>query len=322
MPVFPKPRVQFSYDVGAEIKALIAHRVVRNVPKKEKDTLLVGSWNVANLGAQLRRGDDLRLIAEILSWFDIAAVQECRDNFGDLEDIMHYLADGYGYVMSDASGNNERMVFLCDRKKLRLLEEIGEISFPPKEAARVAIPGVKAKFAGFDRTPYLASFVLNDKMSVLLINVHLFYGSEAKPDIQRRALETAAVARWAAVRRKSRYSFAREVVALGDFNMPKPDKHGGNVVYDALTSRGLVTPEHSAEIGSSIASDNHYDQVAIFPETSKNCFVDMGVYDYDTVIFRELWNRGTSAADRNTFMGYLRYYMSDHRPVWFRMRMR
>jgi hypothetical protein len=159
-------------------------------------------------------------------------------------------------------------------------------------------------------------------MSVLLINVHLFYGSEKRADIQRRALETAAVARWAAVRRKSRYSFAREVVALGDFNMPKPDKDGGNVVYDALTSRGLVYPEHSAEVGSSIASDNHYDQVAIFPETSKNCYVDMGVFDYDAVIFRDLWNRGTTKADRNTFTGYLRYYMSDHRPMWFRMRMR
>ena len=322
MPVFPKPRVQFSYDVVTEIKALRAHRTTRKVPKKEADTLLVGSWNVANLGAQARRRDDLLLIAEILTWFNVVALQECRDNFSDLADILHSMGNRYAYVMSDASGNNERMAFVYDRKKLKLLEEVGEISLPPAQARLVTIPGVKAKFEGFDRTPYLASFVLSERLSVLLINVHLFYGSTAKAHIHRRALETAAVARWAALRRKSRYSFAREVVALGDFNMPKPTKEGGNIVYDALTSRGLVYPEDSAEIGSAIASDNHYDQVAIFPSTSKNCFVDMGIYDYDEVIFAELWDRGVNKKDRETFMGYLRYYMSDHRPMWFRMRMK
>ena len=49
------------------------------------------------------------------------------------------------------------------------------------------------------------------------------------------------------------------MIALGDFNMPKPWRDGGNIVYDALTSAGLVTPPHSSEIGSAIASDNQYD---------------------------------------------------------------
>ena len=43
------------------------------------------------------------------------------------------------------------------------------------------------------------------------------------------------------------------MIALGDFNMPKPRRDGGNIVYDALTSRGLVTPPHSTVVGSSIA---------------------------------------------------------------------
>ncbi len=55
---------------------------------------------------------------------------------------------------------------------------------------------------------------------------------------------------------------------------PKPTRDGGNVVYDALTSRGLVTPAHSTVIGSSIASDNQYDQVAMFPKTTKAWLVN------------------------------------------------
>jgi endonuclease/exonuclease/phosphatase family metal-dependent hydrolase len=164
----------------------------------------------------------------------------------------------------------------------------------------------------------MASFKANERLSVLLINVHLFYGSSARKDIERRALETAAVARWAAGRRRSRFSFAREVVAVGDFNMPKPARDGGNIVYDALTQEGLVTPPHSSTIGSAIASDNHYDQVALFPGTTKNCLTQVGVFDYDKVVFPELWmGRGKAVFD-----GYLRYYMSDHRPLWVKMRLK
>lgn len=113
----------------------------------------------------------------------------------------------------------------------------------------------------------------------------------------RRALETAAIARWADLRNRSPYAGARELIAIGDFNMPKGRRarpaprlprpaerrrgSGGgdsspapapelyNPVYDALTSRGLVVPLHSGLVGSSIASDNFYDQVALFPTTTK-----------------------------------------------------
>ena len=173
---------------------------------------------------------------------------------------------------------------------------------------------------GFDRTPYLTSFRLDDKLSILVINVHLYFGDAQKKAVERRALETAAVARWADQRRRSPYSFAREVVAIGDFNMPKPKKDGGSVVYDALTSQGLVVPAHTSEIGSSIATDNHYDQVAYFPSTSKNCVVDWGVFDYDKVAFSGLWH-ATDKKKQKTFYAYLRYYMSDHRPMWVRLRM-
>ena len=65
---------------------------------------LVGTWNIANFGAQARREQDLRLIAEILSWWDVTAVQECRENFGDLYDVVRYLGPRYRVVMSDAGG--------------------------------------------------------------------------------------------------------------------------------------------------------------------------------------------------------------------------
>ena len=88
------------------------------------------------------------------------------------------------------------------------------------------------------------------------------------------------------------------MIALGDFNMPKPWRDGGNIVYDALTSAGLVTPPHSSEIGSAIASENQYDQVALFPAAAKSWLVDIAVFDHDTVVFRELRERKGKGCSR------------------------
>lgn len=314
MPVFPKPRFAFEYDLNAEIARLRKHKKSRAIPKREQGKLLVATWNIANLGVQARRDQDLSVIAELVSWFDIIAVQECRENFGDLFEIHNKLPKYYRVIMSDASGNNERMAFLYDSKKLTVLEEVGEIAFPPSRLKSIKLPGVNAQFNGFDRTPYLAAFSAG-KTSLMFVNVHLFYGDEKPESIARRTLETFAVAKWADVRKKSPYSFTRELVALGDFNMPKCDP--SDPIFKALTKLGLDLPEHSTQIASSISSDANYDQIAFFPETSQERFTGLkGVFDFDTAIFPDLWNDGTNQKD---FKAFLRYYVSDHRPMWVQL---
>jgi hypothetical protein len=120
---------------------------------------------------------------------------------------------------------------------------------------------VEREFRGFDRPPYLASFWLRGtRLSVQLLNVHLFYGSESPEDIERRALEIhPAPVRAAGPPRYQVGDPATHSVRAG-LRMPKDRRDGGNIFYDALTSRGLVLPEHSTQIGSSTASDNRYDR--------------------------------------------------------------
>lgn len=313
VPPFPKPRFAFNYDVEAEIIRLRAHKKTRAIPKKRADGLLIATWNIANFGVQDRRDTDHRLIAEILSWFDLIALQEVTDNFGPLFDVRHLLGDRYRVVFSDVAGNNERMTFLYDARKLTLLEEVGEIAIPPSSLKSVKMEGVDLRFEGFDRNPYLATFEIG-RVSFLLINVHLYFGGTDAPSIHRRVLETLAVAQYAARRRKSKHAFTREVVALGDFNMPK--REPGDAVYRALTSRGLEVPDHGSGLGSNLQSDKHYDQVAFFPGETKNCFSGrMGVFDFDGAVFPGLWE----ARSQKDFNTYLRYYLSDHRPLWMEL---
>ena len=52
-------------------------------------------------------------------------------------------------------------------------------------------------------------------------------------------------------RRRSPHTSTADIIPLGDFNLPKAEP--GDPIYDQLTGRGLQVPEHSTQIGSSIA---------------------------------------------------------------------
>ena len=315
MPVFPKPKFPFVVDVPTEISNLRQWKTHRQIPSKQAGRILVATWNIANFGAQQREDEHHRLIAEILSWFDIAAIQEVRENFAGLDDVVRHMGAPYRMLFSDAAGNDERMTFVYDSQKLKLLEEIGEVAFPVSQLKSVKLAGVTQPFQGFDRTPYLATFQAG-QTSFLFVNVHLFYGTDKPADIQRRSLETFGVAKWSDHRRKSAFSFTRELFAMGDFNLPKNAQ--GDPIFDALTKLGLELPAHSSEIGSSIASDNHFDQIAYFPAQSKHLLAGpTGIFDYDGAIFPTLWANGTNTKN---FNAYLRYYISDNRPMWVQLK--
>lgn len=313
MPPFPKPAFDYVYDPAAELRALRRFRRTepgRAIPAKTSDRLLLATWNIANLGVQERLDSDYRLIAEIVSWFDLVAVQEVNDNLRGIQAVHAHLPRRYRLIFSDASGNQERQAFLYDAAKVRPLEEVGRLSIPPSLTRQIRPPGTTLAFPGFDRGPYLASFQ-SGSFRFLLANVHLFFGSTEKADIERRVLETYAVAWWANRRRSGRHSYVTDTIPLGDFNLPKAIK--GDPIYDALTYRGLELPEHTSQIGSSIASDNRYDQIAFFPGSTKARFTgEMNVFDFDNALFRDLYeDKGLKP-----FLAFSRYRISDHRPLW------
>jgi len=317
MPPFPKPNFSYEYQLSSQIDALRDYRDTapgRAIPTKAADRLLVATWNVANLGVQERREKDYLLIAELTSWFDLVAMQEVNDNLSGLRAIHQHLPESFRLLFSDAAGNDERLAFIYDSDKVALLEEVGEVAIPPSDIRYIRLPGIQQRFKGFDRNPYLAGFSSNSFVFIL-VNVHLYFGSESAKSMNRWRLETYAVARWADIRRQSQYTYSRDIIALGDFNLPKAQP--GDPIYEALTKRGLHLPEHSTRIGSSIASDSHYDQVAFFPgETQPEFTGNSGVFDFDGALFRTLWEERTS----QEFFAYVRYYVSDHRTLWAEFR--
>lgn len=118
---FPKPTFPFAFDVETESGHLRKWKAHGGVPAKKAGQVLVATWNIANFGAQQSEDRHLQLIAGIISWFDVVAVQEVRENFWHLDDIVRILGTPYRMRFSDSSGNNQRMAFVCDAKKLTLL---------------------------------------------------------------------------------------------------------------------------------------------------------------------------------------------------------
>lgn len=321
MAEFKKPRFNFAYEAGREIELLRAHKLARGIPEKNDQSLLLATWNIANLGAQDRRDPDHRVIAEIASWFDLVALQETREDLAGLRGVQKFLPGQYLTSFTDAAGNDERMVYLYDSSKIGTREQIGELALDPKDLKNIRLPGVTQKFQGFDRNPFHESFRWRS-LDFTLVNVHLYFGSDRGPKLQRRQLETYALARWAKRQATSKTAYDPNMILLGDFNLPYMEEK--DPIYSILKRHGIMLAEHATEIGATLPSEEkkrtrrvkRYDQIAFFPNMKKYFPEKSGVFDFDKVIFTKLWEeRG-----QKQFNEYVRYYISDHRPLWTQIR--
>jgi hypothetical protein len=131
VPPFPRPQFEYEYDAQAQVAALRQYEAThpgRDIPSKTANRLLLATWNVANLGhpEQQRREKDFQLIAELVGWFDLVALQEVNDSLVGLRGAQRYLPASYQVLFSDRAGNQERLAFLYDSNKVRLLEKVGE----------------------------------------------------------------------------------------------------------------------------------------------------------------------------------------------------
>ena len=327
MAEFEKPKINYAFDVETERKALRDLKVKRGIPGKTPDTLLIATWNLANFGAQDRRDNDIKLMAEILSWFDLIAVQEVRENKADLEKLMLDLNDNYQTHFTDVAGNEERMVYIYDEKKIGTRSLVAEIALPPSRLSGIKIEGVKQTFNGFDRNPFVQSFTFKD-IKLLLTNVHLFYGGDTKTKIGRRQLETLAVAKWARDIAGSKYESEPNVIILGDFNLPHMTKD--DPIYTIFQKYGIKTTRYATTIGSTLPGEKkkangeavdifHYDQIGFYKALKGIKFGETNVFDFDSAVFSDLWKQYEGKKDRILlFNEYVRYYLSDHRPLWMK----
>jgi endonuclease/exonuclease/phosphatase family metal-dependent hydrolase len=321
VPPFPKPTFTYDYSLTHERNARRKHRRTRRVPDHPHDRLVVATWNLANLGVQKRRDKDYALIAEVISWFDLVAVQEVRENLDGLRGILRHLPKAWTAIFTDRSGNHVRLTFLYREDRLEHGELLGEISLLPGERRRVKIPGVQMVFNDFNRSPALCSFKAR-RFHFTLGNVHVYYGADRGEKLDRRRLEVLALAIYARSRQAASTAYDPNLMLVGDFNTPKADRK--DPVFGALLRAGMVPPDSlrgTTVGGRTIGFHKDYDQRIMFPDTKMRSHATKGVFDFDTVLFSDLWS-DTERRRQMRFFDYLRYYVSDHRVLWTAFDMR
>ena len=188
----------------AENLANLREDLDAKVPFKELDrNLLIATWNIRGFGNLTRKWHsgskdsprrDLHsifCIAEILSRFDVIAVQEVKGNLRALRDTLKLLGDNWSMILTDtnnsASGNKERMAYLFDTRRVQMSGLAGEIVIP-NEWVRDPEQVIREQFV---RSPFAVSFRSGDK-TFILVTVHIIYGESSKD----RVREVKGIAKW------------------------------------------------------------------------------------------------------------------------------
>lgn len=298
----------------------------KEIPEKTaSNSLLLATWNIREFGDN-RKPESLYYIAEIISRFDLVAIQEVSGNKKGLEKVMAILGKNWSYIATDSTegsaGGQECMAFLYDTHKVSFKNLAGEIVLPKNDL----IDDLQ-----FARTPFCVSFQAG-WFKFNLSTVHIYYGDTKKVN-QRRLKEIDTIAKFLTKRaKKEDFNY----VLLGDFNIPKVDCD----YMKALENNGFYIPKDIKEHPTDLGQVNHYDQIAfnlklsdsmtVFKEKQQKAgafnFTKSVFTDEDQAIYQPLFDK--KYVDNKTEKQIAQYYqskwrtfqMSDHMPLWVELK--
>jgi hypothetical protein len=308
----PPPEVQQDLNI---LRSALEQRL----PQKLLDqNLLIATWrwNMVNdvtmkwiSAAEDRPQRDLRSVrclAEILSRFDVTAIQGVMGSARALQLVMEILGDPWELMvtgLSQESTYKERMAFVFDRRKVRLNGLAGQVILSEAELKDLDVPKLLSR--QFFRPPFFAGFQCLDQ-PFTLANMHLVYGQNVE-----RLLEVRAIARWLRQLHERVSPWETNIIALGQMQFVRE----GSELYNAFTSSGLYIPEDLLNAGTYV---NHngipmtmMSAIAWFRDTQATAGLQLhyrrgGVFNFV--------GAGLEFVDQNP--KYVANFLSNHLPMW------
>jgi endonuclease/exonuclease/phosphatase family metal-dependent hydrolase len=246
----------------------------------------------------------VRCIAEVVSRFDVVAIQEVRGNLTALQTLLTALGPNWATIMTDVTrgkaGNNERMAFAFDLRRVRPSGLAGELVVAIETGTSVTSSGLDRQFA---RTPYAVSFAA-DRLQLTLVTLHVLYGEETA-----RAAELREIAAWLARWAREERHWNQNLIALGDFNIDRQ----GDPLFDAFTSTGIQPPPQLNLVPRTIFGDpaagKFYDQIAWFVDEAQGPVLTLQASAAGSFDFVPLLQAGMTKTT-------LSWKVSDHYPLW------
>jgi endonuclease/exonuclease/phosphatase family metal-dependent hydrolase len=290
--------------VAAPANALIATWNIREFSS------LTEKWTAETNDSPKRDWRGLWAITEIVSRFDIIALQEAGGDLKALRTMIKTLGPDWNFIMTDvtlgSAGGGERLAYFFDTRRVQMAGLACELVVPPEWLAADESPTVLHQ--QFARTPYAVSFRMGGATFVL-VTLHVNYGkSEAD-----RIPELDGIARWMQDWAKRTAEWEQNFIVLGDFNIDRRD----DPAFKAFVSRGLTVAPPLLDLPRTIfdkdgAGDkaHFYDQIAWF-EDDKGALLNMtpktgGNFDFRKLVYR----------DAALTLLQMSFRVSDHYPLW------
>ena len=321
-----------SQDVADRLLRLRT-RLKKEVPQRNvTQSILIATWNLREFGRNQKCGrrlpESLLYIAEVISHFDLVAVQEVNQNLGDLQALMKLLGDWWQYIVTDVtpgrSGNEERIAFIYDGRKVQFDHLAGELVLAPK-ARPTRQPA---------RSPFICAFRTGWRR-LALCSVHIYYGTK-NPNDKTRVAEIAAIAKLLADRNTKRQTTTdgepENVILIGDFNI---FRKMGDRTSSALEDNDFVVPKVLRQLpGSNLSHDKYFDQIAFHDPQKRLRASRAGVFDFTKTIFgdheadayREAIQRsiskkpGAKEMTEKFYKTWRTFQISDHLPLWLELK--
>ena len=154
----------------------------------------------------------------------------------------------------------------------------------------------------------MASFSAG-RFDFVLLTVHIRWGSSKK----ERLKPLKQLAEWIEKRRKSKHVVDKDIIVMGDFNIPKVNDE----LYKAMVSKKLQIPKALRGVqGSNLAKNKRYDQIFYYRIHTKNFKDEGGVLDFYKGNWRALYpKKQFPDLDKSAFT----FEMSDHLPLWVQL---
>ncbi|MBU4529163.1 MAG: endonuclease/exonuclease/phosphatase family protein [Hoeflea sp.] len=306
----------------------------------DEESLRLATWNIMHFsdgGAYDRTTESLLYIAEIIDHFDLVAIQEVNHDLRKFELLMQrYLGGDWDYILTDASGNRERLAYAYRKSKVRFLREAGEIVLP--EGQEIVAPGQEnaTRKLQFARTPFAVTFQAG-WFRFKLCTVHIYYGKSAdnSPEMDLRRSEIEKIAVYLAnVQKAEKRSSGTDanMILLGDFNIVSPEHRTMKALLDA----GFITTEGIRDAATSLSGKHHYDQIVFKLAEKRVKLGASGVLNIFKSVYRSedaahyattaeiktvSHGRDGAARAQDKAMDYFRNYyrkhqLSDHNLLW------
>jgi hypothetical protein len=305
--------------------------LAKEIPERSNEgKLLLATWNIRELDSGKygpRLAESYYYMAEIISRFDLIAIQEVREGLYPLFQLKSLLGSWWDFIVTDVtlgqSGNSERMAFFYDKRKVDFAGLAAELVLPKAK-------GKAKEILQFARSPYIAGFSCG-WAHFTLVTVHIYYGKSTAVD-PRRLQEIQDFGQTLA-KNAGKFSSAPQydpsaapkrdnLLILGDFNI----FNRKDVTMEALTNAGFKVPKELQDIpGSNVAKDKHYDQIAYYKQLqSLSPTGKAGVFDFFEHVYRvttAISDESAYAKERQSkpgknFKDWRTYQMSDHLPMW------